>query len=45
MDLESWNPFFGTVGFLVLSILSIRTVSPRPRQSETVELGSRAIQR
>lgn len=32
LDLETWNPLAGTVGFLIFSILSLRSVNPRPRE-------------
>jgi hypothetical protein len=40
MDLESWNPFAGTVSFLIISLLSIRSVIGRPRQPESGGLRS-----
>lgn len=45
LDLETWNPFAGTVGFLILSTLSLRSVSSRPRPHEADGLGSSPIHR
>jgi hypothetical protein len=43
LELETWGPFAGTVGFLVLSILSLSSVISRPRQPQADGFGSTAV--
>jgi hypothetical protein len=45
MELETWSPLAGTVGFLILSILNLRSVSARPREPQADGLGSSAAHR
>jgi hypothetical protein len=45
LDLETWSPFAGTVGFLILSLLSLRSVIGQPRQSEAEALRSSPVHR
>jgi len=45
LDLETWNPLAGTVGFLILSTLSLRSVSARPRPPEADGLGPNVVRR
>jgi hypothetical protein len=45
LDLDSWGPFAGTVSFLMLSFLSLRSVVGRPRPSEEEALRSRPVHR
>ena len=33
LDLETWSPFAGTVGFLILSFLTLRSVIGQPRHA------------
>jgi len=40
VDLETWGPFAGTVFFLIITLLNLRTMTPRPRQPEAHGLGS-----
>jgi MFS family permease len=45
LDLETWGPFAGTVGFLIYSFLSLRSVAGRPRQPEAEALRSSPVPR
>jgi hypothetical protein len=39
VDLETWGPFAGTVFFLILTLLNLRTMTVPPRQPEADRLG------
>lgn len=43
LDLETWGPFAGVLGFLLVSILSLRSVMGPPRQPEADGLGSSPV--
>jgi hypothetical protein len=43
VDLETWRPFAGIVFFLIITLLTLRTVSPRPRQPEANGLASNPV--
>ena len=43
LDLEKWGPFAGTVFFLIVTLLLLRSVTPPPRQAEAEELGSSPV--
>ena len=43
VDLETWGPFAGTVFFLIVTLLNLRTMTPRPRQPEAHGLGSSPV--
>ena len=43
LDLEKWGPFAGTVFFLILTLLLLRTVTAPPRQPEADGLGSSPV--
>jgi len=43
LDLEKWGPFAGTVFFLIVTLLNLRTMTPRPRQPEAHGLGSSPV--
>ena len=43
VDLETWGPFAGIVFFLIITLLTLRTVSPRPRQPEADGLASSPV--
>jgi hypothetical protein len=45
VDLETWGPFAGTVFFLIITLLTLRTVRipAPPRQSEADGLGSSPV--
>jgi hypothetical protein len=45
LDLAGWSPFAGTLGFLTYSFLSLRSVTARPRESETEGLRSSPVHR
>jgi len=45
LDMSTWDPFAGTVGFLFLSILSIRSVTTRQRQPDADGFGSGPVYR
>jgi hypothetical protein len=40
VDLETWGPFAGTMFFLIITLLNLRTMTPRPRQPEANGLAS-----
>ena len=43
LHLETWGPFAGTVFFLILTLLLLRTVTAPPRQQEADRLGSSPV--
>jgi hypothetical protein len=43
VDLETWGPFAGTVFFLIITLLTLRTVTVPPRQPEAHGLGSSPV--
>jgi len=43
LDLEKWGPFAGTVVFLIITLLLLRTVTAPPRQPEAEGLGSSLV--
>ncbi len=43
LDLETWGPFAGTVFFLIITLLILRTVTAPPRQPEADGLGSSPV--
>jgi len=43
VDLETWGPFMGVVFLLFITLLTLRTVSPRPRQPEADGLASNPV--
>ncbi|HEV8413579.1 MAG TPA: hypothetical protein VGQ49_08290 [Bryobacteraceae bacterium] len=43
VDLETWGPFTGTVFFLIITLLNLRTMTPPPRQPEADGLGSSPV--
>jgi len=43
LDLEKWGPFAGTVVFLIITLLLLRTVTAPPRQPEAEGLGSSPV--
>lgn len=45
LDLATWGPFAGTAGFLILSMLSLRSVTARRRQPEADALRSSPVHR
>lgn len=45
LDLQTWDPLAGTVGFLILSFLSLRSVAVRPHPPEGGGLGSTPVHR
>lgn len=45
LDLESWSPLAGTVFFVIISFLSLRSVTVRPRQPEEAGFHSSPVQR
>ena len=43
LDLEKWGPFAGTVFFLIVTLLLLRTVTAPRRQPDAERLGSSAV--
>jgi len=43
VDLETWGPFAGTVFFLILTLLNLRTMTPPRRQPEAAGLASNPV--
>jgi hypothetical protein len=43
LDLKTWGPFAGTVCFLIITLLLLRTVTAPPRQPETDGLGASPV--
>jgi hypothetical protein len=43
VDLDTWGPFAGTVFFLILTLLNLRTMTPPRRQPEAVGLVSNPV--
>ncbi len=43
LDLETWGPFAGTVFFLILTLLNLRSLTAPPRQPEADGLGSSPV--